>query len=359
MTPQLEIDGSSGEGGGQILRSALALSVLLRRPLRLSRIRAGRAKPGLMRQHLTCVQAAAQLSGAEVEGDRLGSTELLFQPHSLVGGAHHFAIGTAGSTMLVLQTMLPILLCADQPSRICIEGGTHNPMAPSADFVAQVFLPLLRRMGARVELEVERVGFFPMGGGRIVLKVEPAPLKPISLLERGAARGIEALALTAGLPEHVGLREITAVADHFGLRRGQLEHRDLGRRAGTGNALAVIARHEHVTEWVTHFGERGLPAEQVAARACAELDAWLAHDGAVGEHLADQLLLPMWLAGGGEFSCGEPSTHLRSNAEVLESFGAASVRIEPEREDVWRVKVASINGPVLASDDLNAGPSLR
>lgn len=346
MSNTIEIDGSSGEGGGQILRSALSLSVLLRRPLRLSRIRAGRAKPGLMRQHLTCVKAAAQLSGAVVSGDQLGSTELVFEPHGLVGGSYHFAIGAAGSTMLVLQTMLPILLCAGQPSRVCVEGGTHNPMAPSADYLSQVFLPVLARMGARVELELERYGFFPMGGGRVVLKVAPAKLAPVDLLERSELLAIEALALTAGLPEHVGLREITTVADHFALRRGQVEHRDLGRRAGTGNVLAVIARHQHITEWVSSHGERGLPAEDVAARACAELDAWLAHDGAVGVHLADQLLLPLWLAGGGEFSCGEPSAHLRTNAEVLERFGAAQVEIAPMRGKVWRVAVRSISRPV-------------
>lgn len=343
----IHIDGSQGEGGGQILRSALSLSVLLRRPLRLSRIRAGRAKPGLMRQHLVCVQAAAQLSAAEVEGAHLGSTELRFAPQALCGGAHHFAIGSAGSTTLVLQTILPLLLCADQPSRISIEGGTHNPMAPSVDFLQQAFLPLLARMGAKVELQLERHGFYPMGGGRIVLQVQPGRLAPLRLLQRGQRLGIEALAITAGLPEHVGLREATTVADHFGLRRGQLQTLDLGPRAGTGNVLAIAARFDAVTEWVTRFGERGLRAEEVAARACAELDAYLAHDGAVGEHLADQLLLPLWLAGGGEFSTGTPSLHLHTNADVLHQFGAAEVQIEPQG-DCWRVVLERGVGPVRA-----------
>ena len=323
----IHIDGSQGEGGGQILRSALSLSVLTGRPLRLSKIRAGRAKPGLMRQHLTCVQAAAQLSAADLVGAELRSTELEFRPNALVGGAHHFAIGTAGSTMLVLQTVLPILLRADRPSRICIEGGTHNQMAPSADFISALFLPLLRQMGAQVELEVERVGFYPTGGGRIVLKVSPSDLKPISLIERGALRAIEARVISAGLPQHIAMRELTTVADHYGLRREQLQHTDLGPRAGTGNVLSIAAHFEGASEWVTQYGQRGVRAEQVAARACAELDAFLDSKAAVGEHLADQLLLPMVLAGGGEFTTAVVSEHLRSNAAVVEAFGVAGVEI--------------------------------
>ena len=325
----IHIDGSQGEGGGQILRSALSLSVLTGQPLRLSNIRARRAKPGLMRQHLTCVQAAAQLSAADTTGAQLRSTELSFTPNALVGGSHHFAIGTAGSTMLVLQTVLPILLRAEVPSRICIEGGTHNQMAPSADFINALFLPLLRRMGADVALEIERVGFYPTGGGRIVLNVTPAPLVPISLVERGALRGIESTVISAGLPQHIAMRELTTVADHYGLRREQLTHTDLGPRAGTGNVLAVAAHFDGGSEWVTQYGQRGVRAEQVAHRACAELDGFLAHRAAVGEHLADQLLLPMMLAGGGEFTTGVVSEHLRSNAAVVEAFGVASVKIAP------------------------------
>ncbi|MCB1633619.1 MAG: RNA 3'-terminal phosphate cyclase [Xanthomonadales bacterium] len=340
----IHIDGSRGEGGGQILRSALSLSVLLQRPLRLSRIRAGRAKPGLMRQHLACVQAAAQISAADVEGARLGSTELTFVPHALCGGSHHFAIGSAGSTTLVLQTVLPLLLCADQPSRLSIEGGTHNPMAPSVDFLQQAFLPQLQRMGADLDLQLERHGFFPMGGGRIVLQARPGRLQPLSLLERGDAAGIDVLAITAGLPAHIGLREATAVADHYGLRRERLQPVDLGPRYGTGNVLALAARFANVTEWVTRFGERGLRAEQVAERACRELDGYLAHNGAVGEHLADQLLLPLWLAGGGEFTTGAPSSHLQTNADVLRQFGAAEVEICPQGGH-WRVSLKSLAAP--------------
>ncbi|MBK8070154.1 MAG: RNA 3'-terminal phosphate cyclase [Rhodanobacteraceae bacterium] len=323
----LTIDGSRGEGGGQILRTALSLSVLQQRPVRIERIRAGRAKPGLMRQHLMCVKAAAAISAADVRGDVLGSTALEFVPNALVGGAQHFAIGTAGSAMLVLQTVLPPLLRADAESRICIEGGTHNLLAPSADFIQRCFLPQLARMGARVSLAVEKVGLFPAGGGRVVAKIVPGALRPVEILERGARIGIGAEALIAAVPEHVALREITRVADRFKLRREALSHRDLGNRTGPGNVLSVHAEFEQVCELATAHGQRGVPAEAVADQACDALQAWLDSGAPVGEHLADQLLLPLWLAGSGGFVTGAVSGHLASNAELINRFEGPQVRI--------------------------------
>lgn len=335
----LHIDGSHGEGGGQILRTALSLSVLQKRPIRIERIRAGRAKPGLMRQHLMCVKAAAAISAADVRGDTLGSGTLEFVPHALVGGSQHFAIGTAGSAMLVLQTLLPPLLRADAPSRIAIEGGTHNLLAPSADFIARCFLPQLARMGARVRLDVEKVGLFPAGGGRIVAHIEPGPLAPLVLEERGARTGMGAHALVAAVPEHVALREITRVADRLKLRREQISHVDVGHRTGPGNVLSVWAEHEHVCELATSHGERGLPAETVADRACDALQAWIDSGAAVGEHLADQLLLPLWLAGSGSFITGAVSGHLATNAELINRFNGPRVAIEAIDGRLHRVSV--------------------
>ncbi|MBI2397519.1 MAG: RNA 3'-terminal phosphate cyclase [Xanthomonadales bacterium] len=333
----LVIDGAQGEGGGQILRTALSLSILEQRPIRIERIRAGRAKPGLMRQHLTCVKAAAAISAADVRGAEPGSTTLEFVPQALVGGAQHFAIGTAGSAMLVLQTVLPPLLRADGPSRITIEGGTHNMLAPSASFIERCFLPILRRMGAEVELEVERVGLYPAGGGRIVAKIAPSALRPLALDARGERRGIGAEALVAAVPEHVALREITRVADRFKLRREQVSHRDLGTRTGPGNVLSVWAEFDQVCELVTSYGERGVAAETVADRAADALQAWLESEAVVGGHLADQLLLPMAMAGGGTFVCGEPSAHLRSNAELINRFDGARIGIRAEGRHAHRV----------------------
>jgi RNA 3'-terminal phosphate cyclase (ATP) len=342
----LQLDGSQGEGGGQILRSALALSVLLRRPMRLSRIRAGRSKPGLMRQHLACVLAAKQLSAADVQGAELGSTELTFKPHTLMGGTHMFRIGGAGSTMLVLQTVLPMLLRAPDAARIGVDGGTHNPLAPSADFLQQCFLPQLVRMGARVQLEVQQPGFHPAGGGKVLMQVQPSVLQPLSLTARGESMGVRASAMIAGLPTHIAERELNAVANAFHLRHAeQRQLLELSGRSGCANVLSVSAHFAHVSECVTVHGERGLRAESVAAKAVKELKRYLAHTAAVGEHLADQLLLPCWLAGSGEFTTGEPSPHLLTNAKVLEAFGAAKVHIS-KRDSNWLVRVQALQPPM-------------
>ncbi len=339
----IHIDGSSGEGGGQMLRSALTLSMLSGKPLRMTRIRAGRAKPGLMRQHLVSVQAAERISSAHVTGAAIGSTELEFTPGPVQAGVYRFAIGTAGSTMLVLQTLLPVLLRADAKSTLVIEGGTHNGMAPSTDFIARAFLPQIHRMGADVVLEVERLGFYPAGGGAVRVVVTPRPLYPLHLSERGAALGIEAHALVLGLPEKIALRELTEVADRLKLRRKQLHVDRREQRGGMGNALHIFAAFENVEEVVTSLGERGLPSEAVAANACHEMQAYLEHDAPVGEHLADQLLLPMLVAGGGSFVTATPSGHLLSNAAVIEAFGLARVEIEamPERGVAHRVSVVA------------------
>src|SRR6185369_9596371 len=172
--PLVAINGAEGEGGGQVLRTALALSLITGTPFRIDNIRAKRKSPGLLRQHLTAVNAAAEVGGASVDGASLGSASLTFVPRAIRAGEYSFAIGTAGSTMLVLQTILLPLALADGNSTIELEGGTHNPAAPPFDFVQQAFLPLLRRMGAEVEIELVRPGFYPAGGGRIIVKIAPA-----------------------------------------------------------------------------------------------------------------------------------------------------------------------------------------
>jgi RNA 3'-phosphate cyclase len=182
----LTLDGSAGEGGGQILRSALALSLLTGTPFRIEKIRARRAKPGLLRQHLTAVQAAARIGSAQVEGAELGSRALTVRPGTVAPGEYHFAIGSAGSACLVVQTVLPPLLLASGPSVLIVEGGTHNPAAPSWDFLARVFFPLLERMGARIRTKLERHGFYPAGGGRLRVEIDPvSTLAPLELLKRG------------------------------------------------------------------------------------------------------------------------------------------------------------------------------
>ncbi len=330
----IELDGAQGEGGGQILRTALSLSMLQGRPLRLVNIRAGRSKPGLMRQHLACVRAAATVCDAAVDGAQIGATTLHFRPGAIRGGDYEFKIGTAGSTMLVLQTVLPALLRADKASTLTLEGGTHNQMAPSSDFIADAFLPQLARMGAPVSMRVERHGFYPAGGGCVRVAVAPTTLMPLVLHERGSAEGIEATALLRNLPQHIAERELDTAAARLTLTKRQ--RLELPSGPGPANALVLTARFEHVSEVVVGLGEHGVSAENVARAASDELRSYLAHGAPVGEHLADQLLLPLLLAGGGSFVTGRPNAHLETNAAVIRAFGAADITIAPDDSDPQR-----------------------
>ncbi len=325
----LQIDGSLGEGGGQVLRTALSLAILLQQPLCISNIRAGRAKPGLMRQHLAAVKAAQAISAADVAGATLGSTELQFVPQTLSAGSYHIDIGSAGSASLVLQTMLPPLLRANGPSRLAIIGGTHNMLAPSTCFLQRCFLPQLAKMGASVQLEVEREGLFPAGGGQIVVRIQPQPLTPITLTERGERLEFGAQALLAAVPLHVATRELAVLAEHYPQVQAMSTIRQLGGRTGPGNVLSFWATFAHVSELVTCYGERGVSAEKVASTACAMMASYLDCKAVVGEHLADQLLLPMWLAGGGEFITGSVTPHLQSNAELIAQITGARIELEP------------------------------
>ncbi|MCK6460252.1 MAG: RNA 3'-terminal phosphate cyclase [Planctomycetes bacterium] len=309
----LRIDGAEGEGGGQVVRTALGLSLLTGRRIRLVNIRARRERPGLLRQHLTAVEAAARIGGARVEGARLGSAELDFAPHGVRPGDYSFDVGSAGSVTLVLQTVLPALLSADAPSRLTLLGGTHNPLAPPFDFLARAFLPAIARMGARVRLELVRHGFFPAGGGEIRAEVDPSPLAPLHLLQRGEVLRRRAEAVVSNLPLSIAERELRTVGWEDAAARPV-------ESAGPGNVVMLVAESEHATELVTGFGRKGVPAERVAERALAEMERYLAADVPVGEHLADQLLVPMALAGGGGFRTLPLSSHATTNAALIERF---------------------------------------
>ncbi|MCB9626611.1 MAG: RNA 3'-terminal phosphate cyclase [Sandaracinaceae bacterium] len=334
MTSERHIDGSQGEGGGQVLRTSLALSAITGTPVRVTRVRAGRSKSGLLRQHLTALRAAAEISGARVEGDELGSQTLRFTPGRVRAGRYHFAVGTAGSACLVCQTVLPMLLMADGPSEVVFEGGTHAMGAPSFDFFARVFVPLLRRMGAELEVTLERHGFYPAGGGRFVLRVQPVRAwTPLSLVEPAPLRVTGLTALVANLPFVVAQRELAHAGDALGvpaeLRRG------MGVKSpGPGNVLMVELASEHGTEQVTAFGRRGVSAEAVAQGAVVETEALLRAGVSVGPHLADQLLLPMALAGGGALRTTPLTLHSRTNLAVIQQFMPLSISDEADGSGV-------------------------
>lgn len=332
----MEIDGSQGEGGGQILRSALALSMCTGQAFTLTRIRARRAKPGLMRQHLTCVNAAAEISGAQVDGAELNSQSLQFTPGVVRAGSYAFNVASAGSCTLVFQTIWPALMLAAGESRVQLKGGTHNPMAPPFHFLERSYAPLLRRLGAPVQLALQRHGFYPAGGGEFEAVISGASetLMPFDLNERGGLLEQYADCLAPALPSSIARRELNKLGAMMGWQPEQLRNAGVRQNEGPGNALLGTLVHEHVTEVFTEFGEKGVTAEAVATQLARDMRKYKLSQGALGPHLADQWALPLALAvhlrqQPASYSCTELTPHALSNFEVIQHFLPVSIRTEP------------------------------
>ncbi|WP_225770808.1 RNA 3'-terminal phosphate cyclase [Inquilinus sp. Marseille-Q2685] len=337
----ITIDGSLGEGGGQILRSALTLSLATGTPFRIERIRAGRAKPGLLRQHLTAVRAAAAIGRATVTGAELGSTALGFAPGPVVAGDYDFAIGSAGATLLVLQTVLLPLALASAPSRLRLQGGTHAMGAPSFDFAERAFLPLLHRMGFHARAALRRHGFHPAGGGVIEVEVMPrGKPAPLVLERRGALLSRQVEAVVTHLPLHIAARETAAFAKALRWRDDTVVPGRAVAADGPGNCLTVTVAHEHATEVFTGHGQPGLPAEDIAAATAKAVRLFLASRAPVGPHLADQLLLPMALGAGGRFVTVAPTPHTLTNIAVIEAFLGPRIAVTRHTGRSVLVKVA-------------------
>lgn len=338
----LIIDGSLGEGGGQVLRSSLSLSMLTGRSFRMKNIRAKRSKPGLMRQHLTCVRAAAEICGAEVDGAELKSQELSFSPGPVKSGSYRFAVGTAGSTSLVFQTVLLPLLFAPGESIVEFEGGTHNSKAPSFDFIDLAFLPIVKRMGAQVEVELVRAGFYPAGQGQFVAEIGPLEkLNPIDVLTRGPLLSRQAVAGLCNLDERIGKRELTELAKALDLSLKEMRVHEYQGSAGAGNVLSMRLVYEGLTEVFTGFGEKGVTAEFVAKQVAKEAIRYAKEEAPVGDYLADQLLLPFALAGGGSYRALALSQHFLTNKDIIESFLDVQIKTTRESRLSWLVEVCS------------------
>jgi RNA 3'-terminal phosphate cyclase (ATP) len=329
----IEIDASFGEGGGQILRSALALSVITGQAMRLTNVRARRPQPGLKPQHLKAVEAAAAISAAHVEGAALGSQTLRFEPQGLKAGEYAFDIGTAGSVSLLLQTVYLPLSFADAPSQLSFTGGTHVPWSPCYHYLAWQWLPYLAKAGYHVECSLERAGFYPRGGGLIHASIEPPErLAPLLLTKRGRLLRIRGLSAVGRLPLTIAERQ----------RKQAIEKlRDLGvpleievaevPSASPGTFIVLLAEFEHSRCCTFALGARHKLAETVADEAVEELGADINSGGAIDPWLADQLLLPLaFIPGTSEFSVCRISQHLRTNAELLGYFLPASVLIAGE-----------------------------
>lgn len=331
----LTINGDKGEGGGQVLRSALTLSMCRQIPFRIIHIRKRRKRPGLQRQHLAAVQAAATLSRARTEGAEIDSQELTFEPDAINPGSYRIDIGSAGSTTLVAQTLLPALVLGSAPSSLSLIGGTHNLLAPPFEFFAQTFCPLINRMGAKISARLERPGFYPRGGGIMHLEIQPAAgLQPFELMERGKLQSLHALILLAHLPGHIALREKNMIMQMLGIGEKQVVIRSADDSPGPGNAVIITVECEHLTEVFTGYGERGVPAEKVAEGAVLEVQHYLAAGVPIGSYLADQLLIPLALAGGGAFITVKPSLHTTTNMEVIRHFTGIDLKateVEPDK----------------------------
>ncbi len=335
-----EIDGSKGEGGGQILRTSLSLSACTGQPVRIQHIRRGRKKPGLMRQHLTCVNAVAKICNAKVKGATIGSKNVEFIPNEIAAGEYHFSMGGAGSTTLVFQTVLPALLLAQKPSRLIFEGGTHNPRAPNYDFLCNAFLPVLAKMGLVYTTSIAQYGFYPVGGGRFSIEITPPQqFSRIEIEQRGELIGITARCLGSGVPAHVMQREKRVLLSRAGWHKDTVSTENV-RALGAGNVVIIKAEYDYVSDVVDSIGAKGIHAERVAVDALDKLRKYQGTGAPVGEHLADQLLLPLAVASGGTYITGKLSEHTKTNIEVIKQLTDVKIAVQPtDRKHQFRICV--------------------
>ena len=315
----IKIDGS--HSGGQTLRTSLSLSILTQKPFKITNIRGKRDKPGLQSQHLTCVNAAAKICNAEVKGNKLQSTELEFKPSKIVSGNYTFDIGTAGSTILVLQTLLPPLLFGKERSVLKIHGGTSNPLAPPALYAKGVFLWFLKNIGLDIELNVEKEGFIPKGGGRILSKINPCKkLKPINLTTKGNLKEIYVFAVSSQNLRDKNIAQ--RLLDGFvKIIENNLEtHKQYVEALDSGCFISAIAKYDKTMIGHTVLGELGIKAEDVGKKCAEKLLEEINSNSTVDYFTADQLLIYMALAKSGKIISSKITDHIKDNIQVIEKF---------------------------------------
>lgn len=338
MSEPIIIDGSFGEGGGQIIRSSLTLSMITGRVFEITNIRSKRSRPGLLNQHLTAVQAAREVCNGAVTGAELGSSHLIFAPGEIQCRPFRFDIGSAGSTTLVAQTLIPALMQAGEPSSIEIEGGTHNQAAPPFDYLQQVYLPLLSRLGPKFGAQILSWGFFPRGGGKIRIEIEPGVhVKGLQLTEWGGACEGQVTALVSRLPADIGERECEVIRRKAGWQKKQTRVEVIDRSPGPGNAVMIRLTSPNLTEMFTGFGKRGVAAEQVALGVWKEARNYLIRRVPVGEYLCDQLTLPLALSAmkgaSSSFVTGALSQHSLTHIELIRKFLQVQIETKVLAED--------------------------
>jgi len=335
------IDGSLGEGGGQILRSTLSLSVCTGTPVRIENIRAGRRKSGLLRQHLACVRGSKEISNAKVLGDELGSLVVEFHPGKIQAGHYDFSIGSAGSTSLLFQTVLPALLFADEKSIVSFSGGTHNDLAPSFDFIKYGFLSMLGAMNINVSAKINAYGFMPKGGGQWTAEIEPATsIKTLNLKPFKEEQTKQAIVTQSGISRSVAERELEYVKNTLDWNDEDLSIKEV-ESEGAGNILSLRVSDGENIEIVDSIGSKRLSAEKVADRAVRDIKKFLRTKAAVGEYLCDQLLLPMALGNGGSFTTVKPSLHTLTNIDVIKEFIECHIHIKEINKELYEVCITN------------------
>jgi len=324
----MEVDGSIGEGGGQVLRTSVALSALTQKPIIVKNIRAKRDKSGLRNQHMTAIKAVAAIVDADVDGLELGSSEITFAPKRWTGGEFKFDIGTAGSTTLVLQALLPVLAFSKRHSNITLIGGTNNPMAPQIDYFIHVLNPILAKMGFSYELTLIRRGFYPRGGGLITISVEPiSSIEPINIIELGSLESIKGLSHSAKLPEHVAYRQAVAAKEYL----ASTGYSDVTIEIEVRQETEVFSAGSGIVLWAETstggiiggdaLGERGKPAEKVGRDAAIDLVGQLRTGAPIDRHLGDQLIIWMAMAvGPSAIMPTEITLHALTSMKIVEQL---------------------------------------
>jgi len=342
----IELDGATGEGGGQILRSALTLSTLTSQPFRIKNIRRHRPKPGLQPQHLQCVQAAGAICRAHLDGNKLNSTQLIFEPGAVLPGEYRFDIGTAGATALVLQTIFLPLSFASTSSHVIITGGTHVPWSPCYDYLELQWLPFMKRLGFDAELQLVQAGFYPKGGGKIVAKIHPAEtLSSLQITNRGKLKTIQGISAYANLNRQVAERQVNQA--RLVLRDHEMEAAIRIKEwpsPGINTMMLLMAVFEHSLSCHFALGARGKPAEKVATESAESLLNFLSSSGVFDEYLADQLLLPLAIAKGDSvFKTPQITQHLLTNIEVIRAFMNTEIAVEGNLGEEGVVRLRGVN----------------
>jgi RNA 3'-terminal phosphate cyclase (ATP) len=344
MMNTVEIDGSFGEGGGQILRTSLSLSCITSRPLRIFNIRKGRKKPGLMPQHITCVNAISEISNAEVSGNEIGSTELLFVPKKINPGDYIFDIKTAGSSSLVLQTLLPPLIFAESPSQITIKGGTHVPFSPPYHYITEVFIPMLKRLGIKMEYSINKYGFYPKGGGEVSFKIFPVKkIKGLNLISRGELLSIRGYSGVSRLPIHIAERQRDSLLQKIYPFSAKVEILNVSS-LGEGTFVFLKAEYENTLAGFSSLGKSGKPAEDVGKEAVEQFINFHNTQACLDSHLSDQIVIYLSLCGEDtSFTTSRITQHLMTNLWVIEKFLRINYHIEGDLNSKGEVNLISLS----------------